>query len=81
MNNEPGTPHANDFGKTKMLDELIRPDQLAKTLGVAQGTIYLWVKQGKIPHFKLGKSVRFDPADIKKWLKENKQEKRPASKF
>jgi excisionase family DNA binding protein len=53
-----------------LLPKLIRPDQLAKTLGVAQVTIYSWVRRGVIPHLKLEGVVRFDPEEIAQWLRE-----------
>lgn len=52
-----------------MIPELIRPDQLAKRLGVAQGTVYAWVERGLIPHIRLEKCIRFDPQEIQEWLK------------
>ena len=51
-----------------MLPDFLTPAQVAEHLAVAQGTVYLWVKQGSIPHYKLGKAVRFDPQELQEWL-------------
>jgi len=51
------------------MQNLIRPDQLAEALGVAQGTIYSWCRQKKIPFLQLEKCIRFDPDEIEAWLK------------
>jgi excisionase family DNA binding protein len=48
--------------------EIIRPDELARGLKVAQGTVYAWVDRGLIPYLRLGKCIRFEPKDIKEWL-------------
>ncbi|MEM3453378.1 MAG: helix-turn-helix domain-containing protein [Candidatus Hadarchaeum sp.] len=48
---------------------LIRPDELAEGLKVAQATIYQWVKRGKIPHLQIEKCIRFDPQEIDEWLR------------
>lgn len=62
----------------EIITKLIRPDQLAKALGVAQVTVYSWCRRGVIPHLKLEGVVRFDPAEIIPWLKERKK---PAKKL
>ena len=43
-------------------------DELAKLLGVAKVTILRWAKRGKIPSFRIGTMVRFDPPVISRWL-------------
>jgi len=45
---------------------------LSELLSVKPKTIYDWVHRNTIPHIKLGKLVRFDENEIKKWL-ENKK--------
>ncbi len=44
-------------------EELLDTKQLAEQLGVKQG----WIRQNmkKIPHFKMGRLVRFDPQAVK----------------
>ena len=51
------------------MQNLIRPDQLAKALGVSRGAVYLWVRRGKIPYLQLEKCIRFDPDEIAAWIK------------
>lgn len=58
--------------------DLIRPDELAAGLKVAQGTVYMWVKRGVIPFLQLEKCIRFDSVEIGKWLKAKRQAARKA---
>jgi len=51
---------------------LIDITTLSSLLSVKPKTIYDWVHRNTIPHIKLGKLVRFDENEIKKWL-ENKK--------
>jgi len=51
--------------KMKML---VNAKAVSEELGVAEGTIYQWVMQRRIPHVKIGKAVRFDMAEIKDWI-------------
>jgi excisionase family DNA binding protein len=54
------------------------PKQLASYLNVKVGTVYLWVKEGRIPFVVLSKGprkqcVRFDPDEIEKWLQKRRR--------
>ncbi|MBM4294803.1 MAG: helix-turn-helix domain-containing protein [Deltaproteobacteria bacterium] len=49
--------------------DLIRPDELARGMKVAQGTVYEWVRRGVIPFIQLEKCIRFDPEEIREWLR------------
>ena len=48
--------------------ELLSLPQLARYLGMAERTIYVWAQQGKIPAFKIGAAWRFRRSDIDAWL-------------
>jgi excisionase family DNA binding protein len=37
---------------------------LAERLQIKRSTLYAWAQQGRIPHRKLGRLIRFDPDDI-----------------
>ena len=43
-------------------------EQLAEMLNVSRISILRRAKRGSIPSFRIGTSVRFDPANIAKWL-------------
>ena len=48
--------------------ELLSLPQVARYLGMAERTLYVWVQQGKIPAFKIGVTWRFRRSDIDAWL-------------
>lgn len=43
-------------------------EELAKLLSMSRITILRRAKRGKIPSFRVGSCVRFDPAAISRWL-------------
>jgi len=45
--------------------------EIAEYLGVHPMTIYKYVRDGKIPAFKIGASWRIRRDSIKKWIDEN----------
>jgi len=53
--------------------------ELVSLLSIPKSTIYRWVREGSIPHYKVnGYIVRFKEQDIIKWLERWKiEEKRP----
>jgi excisionase family DNA binding protein len=48
--------------------ELMTLPELAKYLGMAERTIYLWAQEGRVPAFKIGASWRFRRGEIDAWL-------------
>ena len=55
------------------MNQLSKPQELAAILGVPTSFIYDRTRENApdpIPHFKLGKYVRFDLAQVQKWLAE-----------
>ena len=45
-------------------DGLLRKPELAKKLSISERTLCVWMKKGRIPFLKLGKSVRFRLPDV-----------------
>ena len=42
----------------------VRKTEIALTYSVTTRTVDNWMKTGKIPYFKIGKIVRFDPTKV-----------------
>jgi excisionase family DNA binding protein len=51
---------------------LIDAEAASGMLGVPYTWLLAQAREGRIPHHRLGHYVRFDPDDLKEWLKENK---------
>ena len=56
-------------------ERLLTLDEVAEFLHMNPMTLYLWVKDGKIPAFKIGKVWRFRKTEIDEWLKKQKYKK------
>ena len=54
--------------RIKGIHHALTAEKLAKLLGVSRLTILRRAKRGTIPSFRVGSCVRFDPANISKWL-------------
>lgn len=53
---------------TATLPQLLTIDQLADRLGVSTRHVRRLVAEKRVPYLKVGKFVRFDPAEIAEWL-------------
>jgi len=53
-----------------MNQNLIGINEMAKKLDVPLSWLYHRTRTNQIPHYKLGKYVRFDESEIETWLKE-----------
>lgn len=42
--------------------------EVAETLGCHIMTIYDWIKEGKIPHMRIGSRIKFDPGALASWV-------------
>jgi excisionase family DNA binding protein len=49
-------------------------NDVAAYLNVKSSTIYGWGKTGEIPHYKIGKMVRFKKEDIETWMEKHRKE-------
>jgi excisionase family DNA binding protein len=49
--------------------KILSPGQVSELLQVKLSTIYQWTHQDYIPHYKVGRFVRFNEIEIMNWLK------------
>jgi PTS system nitrogen regulatory IIA component len=56
-------------------ERLLTLDEVAEFLHINPMTLYSWVKDGRMPAFKIGKVWRFRKAEIDDWLKKQKYKK------
>lgn len=56
-------------------ERLLTIDEVAGFLHVNPMTVYAWVKDEKIPAFKIGKVWRFRKSEIDNWLRKQKYKK------
>jgi len=45
-------------------DGLLRKPELARKLSISKRTLDVWMKKGRVPFLKVGKSVRFRLPDV-----------------
>lgn len=72
-------PDLNTGGRASHLDQpgafapLLDAKAASRLLGVPHTWLLREAREGRIPHHRLGHYVRFDPADLRAWLHENKR--------
>jgi len=58
------------------MDKLLDVTQLSQLLSVRPMTLYGWIHDGTLPHYKIGRLVRFSEVQIQAWLNQKKKEGR-----
>jgi excisionase family DNA binding protein len=61
--------------------QLVNVNEAAQFLAVSPSTLYGWVWQRRIPFVKVGRAVRFDMADLERFISQNRVRAREASEF
>ena len=56
-------------GETGIGKRFLKIEELSEYMGTPVATLYTWTHQRKIPHLKMGRSVRFDLREIEEWIK------------
>ena len=55
------------------MQKLITVPELAQVLQVKSSTIYTWIRQGKFPHIKAGRLIRFSPEQVDDFLRKGRR--------
>jgi excisionase family DNA binding protein len=50
------------------IPQLLTIEQLAQRLGITVRHVRRLVAEKRVPYYKVGRLVRFDPAEITRWL-------------
>jgi excisionase family DNA binding protein len=66
------TPLMSDRGAVAPRQRLLDVSQAAEFLAVTVSTLYGWVWQRKISFVKLGRALRFDVADLERFVDQNR---------
>jgi excisionase family DNA binding protein len=66
---------------TTRATQLVNVNEAAEFLAVSPSTLYGWVWQRRIPFVKVGRAVRFDMADLQRFVTQNRIEARGPTKF
>ena len=54
---------------------LLRSDAAARLLAISPRTLWTLAKEDEIPVVRIGRSVRFDPADLQDYIERQKHRK------
>ena len=60
-----------------MTERLVTAGEVAERLGVPESWVRESARSGAIPHVRLGRYIRFDLADVERWLEDCKRPGRP----
>jgi excisionase family DNA binding protein len=68
----PSSVHQNNISiadRLDLMDRALTVKQLAPLLNVSFTSLYNRAREGRIPSYRIGGSVRFDPHTVAEWLR------------
>jgi excisionase family DNA binding protein len=70
----PGSDEGAAVATTYSVERLLlRPEEAAESLGISERALWTLTNSGEINRVKIGRSVRYDPRDLKAWIDKAKQ--------
>ena len=57
-----------EFPVVKAKKQLLTADDVAEMLQIARKTVVVMAREQRIPCIRIGRFVRFDPAEIDRWI-------------
>jgi excisionase family DNA binding protein len=64
-----------------MEKEFLNINEVSEYLGIKKTTLYFHAENGGIPHYRIGRLIRFKKQDVDQWMEGNKKEKINLSKM
>ena len=59
------------------IDRMLSVRELSAVMGISGKQVYALAGRGAIPHYRIGRAVRFDPMEVAEWLRERSCGRRP----
>ncbi len=56
------------------IENLVSIKEIARRLGVSLYTVYYWAAAGRIPHYRIGRNLRFSWPEVEEWLRKHRRE-------
>jgi len=56
------------------LKEFLTIGELSKYLNLKRSTLYGLVESGELPHYKIGRLIRFRKSDVDRWMEDHRRE-------
>ena len=65
--------NSEEGARGTLAEPLLRPDEVARMLGVRRSSVYEYVRTGRLPHVRVGRHVRFLREDLEDWVRRQRR--------
>lgn len=62
------------MSEKKKLGKLINSHQVIELLDISQAQFYAWLREGKLPYYRLGRKYMFDQNEIEELIQQSRVE-------
>jgi excisionase family DNA binding protein len=56
------------------MNEFLSIDELSEYLSVKRSTLYAHVESGELPHYRVGRLIRFKRSEVDRWMESRRHE-------
>ena len=56
------------------MKEFLTTDELSEYLNLKRSTVYSMAESGELPHYKIGRLIRFRKSDVDRWIEDHRRE-------
>jgi len=54
------------------LKDFLTIDELSEYLSIKRSTLYSMVESGELPHYRIGRLIRFERSEVDRWVESNR---------
>ena len=62
------TARMDHLAHLRRIDQLVDATALSRLTGLSAKYLYALASRGEIPHYRIGRAIRFGPAEVADWL-------------
>lgn len=65
----------NNAPKNTMPEKWVNLEDIAVYLSMSEDTVRTWIKEGKLPFYRVGKRYKFKISEVDEWIRTGKMSK------
>ena len=74
VNDETEDSIMNNTPENTMPEKWVNLEDIAVYLSMSEDTVRTWIKEGKLPYYRVGKRYKFKISEVDEWIRNRKMQ-------
>ncbi len=74
VNDETEDSIMNNTPENTMPEKWVNLEDIAVYLSMSEDTVRTWIKEGKLPYYRVGKRYKFKISEVDEWIRSGKMQ-------